>query len=66
MTSDDSNYLFKNLIKDGCTWQGDIISPKWREHLYMPAGVENFARASLEQYVENVDYKIEGNFVWIA
>ena len=59
-------FLFKSLIKDGCTWQGDIDSRKWSECLYFVEGLRHQVDLTLESYDEGVEYKREGNAIWIA
>jgi hypothetical protein len=60
-------YLFKELIKLRCEWQGDIMSKRWSECLFItddrdiPA-VEEY----LALYREGVDYKRDGNQILIA
>lgn len=50
-------YLFKSLIKDGCKWQGDIMSKNWSESLYIPVGLEEQVELTLSIYDEGKDYK---------
>lgn len=53
----DCLYLWKQLIKDGCEWHGDIHSSVYSEELFVPEGVEMHARSTLETYEEGVHYK---------
>ena len=61
--------LFKSLIKDGCEWHGDVVSRKWSECLYVSSSNETIqkrVRTTLERYAEGVDYKRDGDSIWIA
>ena len=68
--------LFVSLIKDGCQWQGDVMSKKWGECLYMVSEHSRQAvNRTLDLYEEGVDFRVEGNrdddskgtlAVWIA
>lgn len=68
MKTEDSLFLFKSLIKDGCEWQGDVFSKKWTECLFVPENtrIEDKIQASLSAYEEGIDWKREGNAIWIA
>jgi hypothetical protein len=62
--------LIINLLKDGCTWGGDIYSNQWQDRLLVPKDAEKAALRSLRGYMEDVDFKREhdgvDNFIWIA
>lgn len=61
--------LFRDLIKDGCKWEGDVVTAKWSEILYFDAGddwVVKRVRETLYSYDEGVDYRLEDGGVWIA
>ena len=60
-------YLFKELIKMGCCWHGDIMSKHWSECLFIEndrdvARVEEY----LTLYRDGVDFKRTGNEILIA
>lgn len=60
-------WLFKSLVKDGCQWQGDVVSRKWSEMLVVPDGdVMQKVKETVKGYTEGVDYKIVGYSVWVA
>jgi hypothetical protein len=63
----DGLHLFKSLIKDGCKWEGDVMSNSWSECLIVPDDefVEQRVQDTLEAYEEGVDYQLDGNAVWI-
>lgn len=59
--------LFRSLIKDGCRWDGDIVSKKWSEVLYFDQSyILDKVRRTVDGLEEGVDYKIEGLSIWIA
>ena len=62
-------HLFKSLVKDGCTWQGDVLSRKWSECLYYTAEQWDAVNRTLLPYEAGVHYKLEGDHtggaVWI-
>ena len=62
----DSLRLFKRLIKDGCVWHGDVLSRKWSEQLFFNDKDAAQVHATLLDYEEGKQYKVEGNSVWIA
>ncbi len=71
MNNEQSLELFKRLVKDGCTWQGDIMSRKWSEELfYSDPHTRNSMDTTLAGYVEGEDYKLEGDAgcgsIWIS
>ena len=72
-------YLFISLTKDGCEWQGDTMSKKWSECLFIPSSghadqyeaVDSYiterVKRTLSGYTEGDDYRWEGdNAIWIA
>jgi hypothetical protein len=71
-------YLFKSLIKDGCEWQGDVLSKKWSECVFIPMNysVEQGNRIdptityavekTLKAYDRGIEYTRKGNAIWIA
>jgi len=73
-------FLFKELVKMGCEWQGDVFSKKWSECLILTGDGYSLnrvvdVREYLAYYREGIDYKIEGDFdsvpfngvaIWIA
>lgn len=67
MQTIDSLFLFKALIKDGCTWQGDVSHRKWSENLFFTAENKDRVMETLSTYDMGNDYKLEGDYsVWIA
>ena len=58
--------LFRSLIKDGCVWQGDVLSQKWSECLYFDEGNRDQVLTTLMHYREGVDFRVVGFGVWIA
>ena len=58
--------LFRSLVKDGCTWEGDVLSKKWSECLEFEEGDEDRVKQTLSAYEEGVDYKMDGYSVWIC
>lgn len=59
-------YLFRSLMKDGCEWQGDIISNKWSEQLFYSITIEAKVKETLAAYNEGNDYKLIDGAVYIA
>lgn len=59
-------FLFKSLVKDGCVWSGDVCSREWSERLRIPAGLEEQVEMTLGVYADGVEYRREGEYVWIA
>ena len=59
----DSLHLFKSLIKDGCLWQGDIMSRKFSECLYVPEGLDHQVEHTLNAYPGAFERR--GNEIWI-
>lgn len=59
-------YLFKELIKSGCEWQGDIINRKWSEALYIPEGTMGQVMEMVGPYKHTEDYVIIDNFIYLA
>lgn len=53
-----SNELFKALIKLGAQWQGDIISTRWSEYLFLGSPSVDMSRVEdlLDCYLKDVDY----------
>lgn len=49
--------LFKSLIKDGCRWEGDVISNKWSELLYFDEANKRRVMSTLNFYEEGKDWK---------
>jgi len=67
LTDIQSLELFKSLIKDGCTWHGDVMSKKWSECLYYSEHHADAVKRTLEQYKEGEDYRREGEYaIWIS
>lgn len=58
--------LFRDLVKDGCQWEGDVLSSRWSERLHIPPGAQDKVQRTLAGYVEGVDYKLADYHVWIA
>ena len=59
-------HLFKSLIKDGCEWDGDILSTKWSECLTAPNDdVLAKVKQTLEGYEDGLDYLLKDNAVYI-
>lgn len=58
--------LFKSMIKTGCQWHGDTFSKKWSEVLYFEDNIRDDVLYWLSSYTEGVDYKLDGNSVWIC
>ena len=72
-------YLFISLVKDGCEWQGDVMSNKWSECLFVPQMTDSQlnqysdptildrVERTLSAYTEGDDFRREGdNAIWIA
>ena len=61
----DALQLWKSLVKDGCTWEGDVFSRNWSECLIVPAGLDSQVCQTLsayktkEQDPENYHYMVE-------
>jgi hypothetical protein len=53
-------HLIISLLKDGCEWQGDIVSRKYVEMLVIPDDehVRERVKATIDCYTEE-DYKLE-------
>ena len=62
--------LFKSLVKDGCTRQGDVFSRKWSECLYYTEEQWPQVENTLKAYMEGIEYRLEGDHtggaVWIC
>lgn len=69
MTDLDHFELFTTLIKDGCQWQGDVMSKKWAEFLHIP---DDYCLARVTGTIERrklvagTDYRMEPQGIWIA
>lgn len=61
----DGLHLFKSLIKDGCTWHGDVCSNKWSECLYFEDKNKEAVEQTLYAYESGVHFKLEDGCVWI-
>jgi hypothetical protein len=59
-------YIFRSLIKDGCAWRGDVSSHKYIDCLYFEDNQRHQVMLTLNCYSEGLDYKLEGNSVWIT
>ena len=63
-------HLFISLVKDGCEWQGDVMSNKWSECLFFDPSdtyIAERVKRTLSAYTNGDDYRWEGdNAIWIA
>jgi hypothetical protein len=62
----DSLFLFKALIKVGCTWKEDVSHRKWSERLYFSEDIRDKVLAAVVHLDEGNDYKFEDCSIWIA
>ena len=59
--------LFRSLIKDGCKWHGDTMSRKWAEVLDAEDDhTMERVKQTLSLYIEDIDYRVEHNSIFIA
>lgn len=56
--------LFRDLIKRGAEWHGDVISKKWSECLYFTEDNKSDINRTLALYPEHL-YHVDGYSVWI-
>jgi hypothetical protein len=57
--------LFKELIKDGCKWDGELFTRKYSEALRYDLDIEERVLKTLSHFTEGTDYRIEKQYLMI-
>lgn len=58
--------LFRDLIKCGASWHGDVLSRKWSECLYFTEDIKEHVQETLARFPAHLYHvDADGHSVWI-